>query len=95
MDLMMGSDPVPEWGLTPFLEAAMRLALSLVVLASVLATLPFASAQDAASRGAAADTSPSREARRAADDPRVCLDFPTNLQVIACAEKYRPPRRRA
>ena len=26
-------------------------------------------------------------------DPRVCLEFPTNAQVIACAERYRPRRR--
>ena len=30
-----------------------------------------------------------------AADPRVCLEFPTNAQVIACAERYRPHRRRA
>jgi len=28
-------------------------------------------------------------------DPRVCLDFPTSAQVIACAEKYRPRKRSA
>ena len=28
-------------------------------------------------------------------DPRVCLEFPTNAQVVACAERYRPQRRRA
>lgn len=27
-------------------------------------------------------------------DARVCLEFPTALQVIACAEKYRPAKRR-
>jgi len=27
-------------------------------------------------------------------DPRVCLEFPTREQVIACAEKYRPGKRR-
>ena len=26
-------------------------------------------------------------------DPRVCLEFPTREQVIACAEKYRPGKR--
>jgi hypothetical protein len=26
-------------------------------------------------------------------DPRVCLEFPTTAQIIACAEKYRPARR--
>jgi len=25
-------------------------------------------------------------------DPRVCLEFPTREQVIACAEKFRPRR---
>jgi len=28
-------------------------------------------------------------------DPRVCLEFPTSAQVIACAEKYRPRKRSA
>lgn len=28
-------------------------------------------------------------------DARHCLEFPTNLQVIACAEKYRPHKRSA
>jgi hypothetical protein len=27
-------------------------------------------------------------------DARLCLEFPTALQVIACAEKYRPAKRR-
>jgi len=26
------------------------------------------------------------------EDPRVCLEFPTREQIIACAEKYRPRR---
>ncbi len=28
-------------------------------------------------------------------DPRVCLEFPTTAQIIACAEKYRPGKRRS
>jgi len=28
-------------------------------------------------------------------DVRFCLEFATNLEVIACAEKYRPHRRKA
>jgi len=28
-------------------------------------------------------------------DARLCLEFPTNLQVIMCAEKYRPHKRNA
>ncbi|MCC6197273.1 MAG: hypothetical protein IT518_22690 [Burkholderiales bacterium] len=34
----------------------------------------------------ATDTNPSRQ------DPRVCLEFPTREQVIACAERFRPRR---
>ncbi len=26
-------------------------------------------------------------------DARLCLEFPTNLEIIMCAEKYRPKRR--
>jgi hypothetical protein len=26
------------------------------------------------------------------DDPRVCLEFPTRQQIIACANKYLPRR---
>ena len=38
---------------------------------------------------------PSTDRRRDAHaDARVCLEFPTELQVIACAEKYRPARKR-
>jgi hypothetical protein len=38
---------------------------------------------------------PSDRPRDAAHaDARVCLEFPTALQVIACAEKYRPARKR-
>ena len=37
----------------------------------------------------AADRLPSSQ------DPRVCLEFPTAAQVIACAEKYRPRKRSA
>jgi hypothetical protein len=28
-------------------------------------------------------------------DARHCLEFPTNLQIIICAEKYLPHKRRA
>ena len=28
-------------------------------------------------------------------DARHCLDFPTDLQVIMCAEKYRPHKRKS
>ena len=71
----------------------MRLVLSLVVLLAALAALPFAVAQDTVARSTTAQAQAPRDAQRAADDPRVCLEFPTNEQVIACAEKYRPRRR--
>lgn len=37
-----------------------------------------------------------RSARESAADAdaRLCLEFPTNAQVITCAEKYRRDRRR-
>lgn len=28
-----------------------------------------------------------------ANDPRRCLDFSTNMEIHACAEKYRPRKR--
>jgi hypothetical protein len=37
---------------------------------------------------------PTDRRRDAHADARVCLEFPTELQVIACAEKYRPAKRR-
>ena len=27
-------------------------------------------------------------------DPRVCLEFPNRAQIIACAERYRPAKKR-
>jgi hypothetical protein len=41
-----------------------------------------------------APPSPTDRRRDAHADARVCLEFPTELQVIACAEKYRPAKRR-
>jgi len=35
---------------------------------------------------------PSARDNPSTQDPRVCLEFPTRQQVIACAEKYRPKR---
>jgi len=79
--------------------------IAVPVLLAVLATLPLAFAQVtatsapadaavAASRGEAARSS--RSSRHATDaDARHCLEFPDNLQVILCAEKYRPHGRRA
>jgi hypothetical protein len=44
---------------------------------------------------AAAPEKPVRRAKTRAPNPadaRVCLEFPTNLQVIQCSEKYRYAR---
>lgn len=41
-------------------------------------------------RSAPAPSAPARPRSTAGPaDARVCLEFPTNLQVIQCAEKYR------
>lgn len=51
-----------------------------------------AAAAAAAAAPAAAKPAPAKHAKRRSwtrADARVCLDFPTNLQVIRCAEKYR------
>jgi hypothetical protein len=75
------------------------------VVFAILAALPPAVAQspppnDSPGASAAALTPdgsklPIRASRDAATDAdaRLCLEFPTNLQVIMCAEKYRPRKR--
>ena len=42
----------------------------------------------------AVSPAPPSSRRDAHADARVCLEFPTELQIIACAEKYRPARKR-
>ena len=76
-------------------------------LFAVLAGLTTVNAQSPAPSDANAATpaaAPQREskgsirsARESATDAdaRLCLEFPTNTQVIMCAEKYRPDRRRS
>jgi len=78
-----------------------------VTLLAALAVLPFAAAQTVApaASGDAAEArgsgmvgaDPLRADRvpLAHGDPRVCLEYATNLEVIACAEKYRPHRRKS
>jgi hypothetical protein len=69
-----------------------------VLFAVALAFLPFASAHGQAPApatvAAPADESPAKQAApkrraRSQEDARACLDLGTNLEVIACAEKYR------
>lgn len=83
-----------------------RAAIAMVLL-PVLAVLAPADAKDPAPPGVSEATpvvltqgSPKPATRAegagAADaDARACLDLPTNLKVIACAEKYRLDRRHA
>lgn len=77
--------------------------LTIVLLAVLCAS---ARAQDAkpamtAEAGQPPSTMKTITPRTAADyplpsslDPRVCLEFPNNAQIIACAERYRPHKRR-
>lgn len=78
----------------------MKSGTALLALISSLVAFPAALAQgQAPTRDPAAVAAPVRAPapppeiarRRAAAhaDARVCLEFPTDLQVIACAEKYR------
>jgi hypothetical protein len=78
-----------------------------LTLFAALAALPFAAAQtltpgssvDAsvaeAPHAARASSLRAHGAVRAHGDARVCLEHDTNLEVIACAEKYRPQRRKS
>ena len=79
-------------------------ALALLALA---ATLPLAMAQGPSPAGgsdrsvvatpAGPAESPIQSPRSVHPDAdaRLCLEFPTSLQVIMCAEKYRPRKRKA
>lgn len=83
----------------------MKMAVAPLALVGMLLACPLAHAQgqpprpapaaSATPTGASAPPGPSE--RQRADthpDARVCLEFPNDLQVIACAEKYRPGRSR-
>ena len=57
--------------------------------------LAFAATSAAQTPAPATQPAPARmagEANPSSQDPRVCLEFPTREQVIACAEKFRPRR---
>lgn len=84
----------------------MRLGSSAVIVLLVWAAIPWAQAQSPvqATATGVATAAPSAKpvaATVSADplpssaDPRVCLEFPTTAQVIACAERYRPRKRQA
>lgn len=76
---------------------------TVIVLFGTILAMSFAYAQGAGpatgTAGAMAAPDSVAPARVAAErrgltgaDARHCLEFPTNLQIIACAEKYRPRR---
>jgi hypothetical protein len=79
----------------------MKRSLVVAGLAGILAAIPLASAQpQPASPAHASAAAPEPEQRKAAavrpnnpskaeSDARLCLEFATNLEIIACAEKYR------
>ena len=71
------------------------------ILAAIYPAGAVAQAQKDAPAAAAAPAPPSAEKRAAPRatrgswtraDARVCLEFPTNLEIIKCAEKYRYTR---
>jgi hypothetical protein len=82
----------------------MKRVVASLAVGAILAALSPESAHAQAAQGApaaAAPAPPAAEKRaepRAARgswtraDARVCLEFPTNLQIIKCAEKYRYTR---
>jgi hypothetical protein len=79
------------------LVAAMAVAAMLaglhpvVILAQAPKPAPEAVAPQPAPAAAPAPAHAKKRAWTRAD-ARVCLDFPTNLQIIRCAEKYRYTR---
>ena len=83
----------------------MKTGVAPMALVGMLLACPAAIAQGQAPKGGpaavtpppAASAAPAPSERQRADthpDARVCLEFPNDLQVIACAEKYRPARSR-
>ena len=82
----------------------MKRIVASLVAGAILAALSLQSARAQATQGAPAAAVPAppvaekRTEPRAARvawtraDARVCLEFPTNLQIIKCAEKYRYKR---
>ena len=70
----------------------------LATLATAIAQSPTLSTNPSASAVAPPQQNPPVRANRDAAmdaDARHCLEFPTNLQIIVCAEKYLAHKRRA
>src|SRR5215471_7293911 len=96
-----------RWPTTVRGDCAMKDRIRVLILFAVLAELPLAAAQDqqpSAGTGVSAlatsqtdGMAPQRPPRNtnASADVRFCLDFATNLEVVMCADKYRPRGRKA
>ena len=82
------ADWVPSMKCNAF-AVVLLLALANATSAQTPAPAPNAPVLKTGNAALAADRLPSSV------DPRVCLEFPTSAQVIACAEKYRPRKRAA
>jgi len=69
----------------------LTLALGVSFAAAVSAQSPAPSAPPVA-KEVSAPSPMTTDGRPSGSDPRVCLEFSTRDQVIACAERYRPRR---
>lgn len=72
---------------------ALAIALFLVAATATAQTPAPAPAGDAVARPVSTAPAPrSADDRPSSSDPRVCLEFATREEVIACAERFRPRR---
>jgi hypothetical protein len=76
------------------IAAFVFLALGGLPLAVAQTPLPKADAPSADAKSGEAGRSLLPASRGADQDARRCLEFPTNAQIIMCAEKYRSNKRR-
>jgi len=77
----------------PSMGVALLLISAFALVSPAFAEVAAPSAKDTQQTGATTKdeaTYPLSIQRRGDADARFCLEFPTNLQIIACAEKYRP-----
>ena len=73
----------------------MRIRSQMTIVLFAVAAASFAQSPPPASDAPFPPSTPVRvvsDAPLSKSDPRVCLEFPTNQQVMACAEKFRSRR---
>jgi hypothetical protein len=77
-------------------EIAAVVILALAALSPAIAqnSLPNASPDPAVAPSDQETKASTRSDRDSLPDARICLKFPTNLQIINCAEKYRTHKRK-